>query len=58
MRRTLSSPLPWRQAAIALALWAWAGAAAADDLLGVYAQARAADPVLAQARAHRGVQAE
>lgn len=58
MRRTLSFPRSWRHAAITLALCAFAGTSGADDLLGAYAQARAADPVLAQARAHRGVQAE
>lgn len=44
--------------AVGLALAALLGVARADDLLGIYAQARAADPVLAQARAQRGVQAE
>ncbi|MBT9492465.1 MAG: TolC family outer membrane protein [Paucibacter sp.] len=37
---------------------AWPLTANADDLLSVYAQARAADPLLAKAHAQRGTQAE
>ena len=48
----------WRRPVLGLALLALLGSARADDLLSIYAQARAADPVLAQARAQRGVQAE
>ena len=51
-------PSLWRRPALGLALLALLGSARADDLLSIYAQARAADPVLAQARAQRGVQAE
>lgn len=41
-----------------LAALAWPPLANADDLLSVYAQARAADPLLAKAHAQRGMQAE
>ncbi len=58
MQRTLSTLKRWRRLALAVALLPVFGTAGADDLLSVYAQARAADPVLAQARAQRGVQAE
>ncbi|HEX5688329.1 MAG TPA: TolC family outer membrane protein [Ideonella sp.] len=47
----------FRFAITALAV-AWAQAASAEDLLQVYALARAADPVLASADAQRGVQRE
>lgn len=43
---------------LALALASSCGPAAADNLLDVYAQARAADPLLAAAGARRGVQQE
>lgn len=58
MQRSFPSPMRRRRPALGLALMLVFGSAAADDLLGIYAQARAADPVLAQARAQRGVQAE
>lgn len=62
MQRRFSSPMRWRRPAqglaMGLALATLLGTARADDLLSIYAQARAADPLLAQARAQRGVQAE
>lgn len=54
----LATRLPWRLAALALAAitagCCFPAAAHAEDLLEVYAQARAADPVLAGAHALRG----
>jgi len=58
MQRRFPFPMHWRLPALGLALLTLLGTACADDLLSTYAQARAADPVLAQARAQRGVQAE
>ncbi|MBL8278028.1 MAG: TolC family outer membrane protein [Pelomonas sp.] len=49
-------PLRRRIPLLALLAWLAAGAARADDLLQVWAQARAADPLLRQAAAYSGAQ--
>ncbi|MCV2356955.1 TolC family outer membrane protein [Paucibacter sp. B2R-40] len=46
------------QRLLLLTALAWPVLASADDLLSIYAQARAADPVLAKAQAQRGNQEE
>lgn len=51
-------PMPARPFILALCSAAFVCAAQAEDLLQVYAQARAADPVLAAADARRGLQRE
>jgi outer membrane protein len=50
--------MPARSIILAICTAAFMGAARAEDLLQVYAQARAADPVLAAADARRGLQHE